>query len=43
MYSFYYKFLLLKSPTKIIYMDTDLFILSSEKDFYETIKKIPND
>jgi len=31
MYEFYYNFLLLKSPSsKIIYMDTDSFILSSE-------------
>ncbi|XP_041675515.1 uncharacterized protein LOC121530461 [Drosophila eugracilis] len=43
MYEFYYNFLLVKSPsTKIIYMDTDSFILSSEDDFYETIKANPD-
>jgi len=42
MYEFYYNFLILKSPpSKIIYMDTDSFILSSEEDFYETIKENP--
>jgi len=42
MYEYSYNFLLLESPSsKIIYMDTDSFILSSEEDFYETIKENP--
>jgi len=42
MYEFYHNFSLRKSPSsKINYMSTDLFILSSEVDFYETIKENP--
>lgn len=42
MYDFYYNFLTKEDPNlKCIYMDTDSFVISSENDIYDIIKRNP--
>lgn len=43
MYDFYYNFLTKEDPNlKCIYMDTDSFVISSEHDIYDIIKRNPS-